>query len=489
MASAQFLDECCQAVASELADRRFNLINNGCPGVPDKTMAHFMTSPKRGKCIEFSVLRSPFDTSSRHGVAPEGFPFRGDITMFCDIPFELLSAINSRAADLVVVIGGGLGTLFEVAACVMQDLPVICYHPSGGASGIIQPLFESFRSRYKRLDVQSVDTVGELARVLDQFVSRFQEANRPTKLAPILDDIERALQQNAQTMSVEIDGDLGSVRHTHEHYSVQQKPPMLISPTLQRPDCTVDEFHLRHAQSESGRVFRYDGIEVAMTRTQLGAMWGPSIDTFILLSVLQSLTRSGEFASALDVGCGSGILALWLAGTRRASRVYGIDSSAKSVLCAQSNLARQSDDLPCTFIQADLEAWELPGAAFDLVVSNPPSIAIPPPLARHSTAFGGTALLRNLLGRLDGLVRAGGQCIVAISRSALLDKAVSDLLRSRAEAGGAEIVGTREVPFNVSKVIVDDEWIEALIATGAVKRRKVGEYHYQHIIDVWRIHV
>jgi release factor glutamine methyltransferase len=73
----------------------------------------------------------------------------------------------------------------------------------------------------------------------------------------------------------------------------------------------------------------------------------------------------------LDVGTGSGAIALALADEHRGARVLGIDTSARALALADENARRLG--LPVRFVRHDL--WHgLPRGRYDLVVSNPPYV-------------------------------------------------------------------------------------------------------------------
>jgi release factor glutamine methyltransferase len=73
----------------------------------------------------------------------------------------------------------------------------------------------------------------------------------------------------------------------------------------------------------------------------------------------------------LDLGTGSGAIALALADELPAARVTGIDVSAEALALAHENAARTG--LSATFTCADFSA-ALPAGPWDLIVSNPPYV-------------------------------------------------------------------------------------------------------------------
>ncbi|MCI0394102.1 MAG: class I SAM-dependent methyltransferase [Chloroflexi bacterium] len=69
---------------------------------------------------------------------------------------------------------------------------------------------------------------------------------------------------------------------------------------------------------------------------------------------------------ALDVACGRGQNAIWLA--RQGYRVLGVDISLVGLTAARAEARRQGVARQTHFVQADLDNWPLPPAAFDLIV-------------------------------------------------------------------------------------------------------------------------
>ena len=82
----------------------------------------------------------------------------------------------------------------------------------------------------------------------------------------------------------------------------------------------------------------------------------------------------GEAVRILDVGTGSGAIAVVLAHARPRSHVTAVELSPAALEVARRNAERHGVLAQVTFLQSDLLA-AVEGAEFDLVVSNPPYIA------------------------------------------------------------------------------------------------------------------
>jgi release factor glutamine methyltransferase len=88
----------------------------------------------------------------------------------------------------------------------------------------------------------------------------------------------------------------------------------------------------------------------------------PRPETELLVELAQDRQR------VLDVGTGSGAIALAIAHEREGARVTGIDNSPDAIEVARANAARNG--LEVEFLIADL----IVGGPYDLIVSNPPYV-------------------------------------------------------------------------------------------------------------------
>jgi release factor glutamine methyltransferase len=96
----------------------------------------------------------------------------------------------------------------------------------------------------------------------------------------------------------------------------------------------------------------------------------PRPDTELLVEL--ALERLPQGASVLDMGTGSGAIAVALAHTRPDARVTALDASVEALDIARANAA--ANGAAVRFLHSDWYA-ALAGESFDLIVSNPPYIA------------------------------------------------------------------------------------------------------------------
>jgi len=96
----------------------------------------------------------------------------------------------------------------------------------------------------------------------------------------------------------------------------------------------------------------------------------PRGDTETLVE--EALKRAAEPCSILDIGTGSGAIAIALAHELPEAQVVAIDVSAEALAVASGNARLNGVETRVSFLQADM--GNLPGGPYDLIVSNPPYI-------------------------------------------------------------------------------------------------------------------
>lgn len=96
----------------------------------------------------------------------------------------------------------------------------------------------------------------------------------------------------------------------------------------------------------------------------------PRPDTEVLVE--EALKRAADSGRILDVGTGSGAIAIALAHELPGATVEGVDISAGALAVAADNARRNGVDGRVAFREGDL--GRLPDGPYDLIVSNPPYI-------------------------------------------------------------------------------------------------------------------
>ena len=101
----------------------------------------------------------------------------------------------------------------------------------------------------------------------------------------------------------------------------------------------------------------------------------PRPDTECIVMECLRLARAFAEARVLDVGTGSGAIAIAVAKHHKGARVTATDVSAEALAVAQRNAARHEVADRMRFLHGDLFAPIPAGERFEFVLSNPPYIA------------------------------------------------------------------------------------------------------------------
>lgn len=164
----------------------------------------------------------------------------------------------------------------------------------------------------------------------------------------------------------------GRVKHmTHAMNDVLRGSFADVSATLARQKSRVlvargprpgpSSFPRRQEHSDLGLTVCAHGAAFAGTKADLG--------TRALLRVLDRMPP--EVATALDLGCGTGVLAAALASVRPGLHVLAVDQSAAAVASARATAAANGLDGRIEIVRDDA-AETVPDGSVDLVVCNPP---------------------------------------------------------------------------------------------------------------------
>lgn len=108
-----------------------------------------------------------------------------------------------------------------------------------------------------------------------------------------------------------------------------------------------------------------------------------------------------------DLGCGSGVLMLLLAGREEALTLTGVELDGLAAGAAQHNLTQNS--LDGQVLCADLRTAPLPAGHFDLVISNPPYFSVGSGKSGGSARSEETCTLDQLCKTAARLTKNGGR--------------------------------------------------------------------------------
>lgn len=147
----------------------------------------------------------------------------------------------------------------------------------------------------------------------------------------------------------------------------------------------------------------------------------PRPDTELLVDAALAAIPSGRAARVLDLGTGSGCIAVTIAAERPRCQVTATDVSVEALAVALRNAERHQ--VPVEFVHSD---WfsALPEGRYDLIVSNPPYIAPDDPHLQQGDlpaepggaliggGMDGMAAIRAILGQCDRWLPPGGRLLL-----------------------------------------------------------------------------
>jgi release factor glutamine methyltransferase len=169
---------------------------------------------------------------------------------------------------------------------------------------------------------------------------------------------------------------------------------------------------------------------------------------FIIEEAIEEARARPPFSTIVDVGTGSGCLAVTLALEFPAARVHATDISPAALTVARRNAERYGVEARVTCIEGDvLAAIDEPA---DLIVSNPPYVPsgdagqLQPEVERyepHAALFGGDdglAVIRRLIAEAPSRLAEGGRLVVEFGFGQ--DAGI----RALAESAGWRVVRVRD---------------------------------------------
>ena len=179
----------------------------------------------------------------------------------------------------------------------------------------------------------------------------------------------------------------------------------------------------------------------------------PRPDTEVLVMELIERARKSESPKILDLGTGSGCIAVTAAVNLPTAQVTAVDLHAGALQVARSNAERHKVTERMEFLEGDLFAPVAAGKRFDFVVSNPPYIpsgelaGLQEDVRKHEPQLaldgGGDGLdvIRRLIAKLPEFLAENGTFLVEIDPPQF--EAVQTML---SEIGGfAKISGVKDL--------------------------------------------
>lgn len=144
----------------------------------------------------------------------------------------------------------------------------------------------------------------------------------------------------------------------------------------------------------------------------------PRPETELLVELALARIPTGAALRILDLGTGSGAIAIAIAKHRPCAQVYATDQSASALQLAQQNAAAHR-----VTVHLSLGSWfaAVPGQQFDLIVSNPPYITgndphliegdlrFEPLHALTDNSTDGLSAIRTIIQQAPQYLSAGGQ--------------------------------------------------------------------------------
>lgn len=167
-------------------------------------------------------------------------------------------------------------------------------------------------------------------------------------------------------------------------------------------------------------------------------VYEPSEDTLLLLDAMEV----PEGARVLEVGSGCGVVSL--AAARRAELVVATDIRAEAAAATHRNATANALHSKVMVVRCDLASALKPGAAFDIVLFNPPYLPVRDGEETWSGGEKGVDVVLRLVRELPSLLRRGGSAFIVVSSLGRFEEAI----RAAEEAGlTAETVAEKKQFF------------------------------------------
>lgn len=476
-----------EEIGNLIAQNGYNIVSDGCQGIPHQVISAFKAHSPRQLAMDISILDQPGKTQSSSAYSPEGFPVAGDINLYTGAHFEVLSLLNTYCVDLIVIYGGGLGALMEGIVAVISDLPVICLHEDSTISSEMSFLFQRYLSIEKKLDIKTMHSLDALGKELGFFKKQFVAQGMRSRLELFLTKMEQPSIEKSRFVTIHVSNDMSSIDYVIGDCSARVlQPSLVIDPTS-----VLDAFNGRSDALEAlyywGRRYVYNDVEIFVDNNLLAEVACPSIDTFLCITCIAALYRDVTVGSAIDIGTGSGIIALWLLSSQIAGDVIANDVSSAAIRCAVENALSNNCAEKFDFRLESFSSLIQRSSPVELAVCNPPYV----PLnvrgdAREYTGFEGLDLLFDVLDCVDRLLTQSGSLILVVSSVTWSDHKFRSKMEALVHCGNAIRLNSTLVPFKVVSVLSDTKRINDLTERGFLYSNKKNKT-LTHVVEIWHI--
>ena len=220
-------------------------------------------------------------------------------------------------------------------------------------------------------------------------------------------------------------------------------------------------------------------------------VFGPTIDTVILGELIAETLESrmgGSKMSAMEIGCGSGLLTALLASSSHIAELTALDISEPAIACTLKNLQVNGYKLDQSTIRVRGErfiAAHYP-EKIDLVVCNPPYIPdsdeARTTMAPYGRAVAGIELGVDILKALPALLSDGGALL--LMTTSVSHKDVMQFLPAGFEWRPALTSEGRRVPLDVDNLWQRPEWRDELLNENRIELDSEGQL-WHHLLPVW----
>ena len=214
----------------------------------------------------------------------------------------------------------------------------------------------------------------------------------------------------------------------------------------------IERIPLQYITGEAG--FRHLTLQVD------SSVLIPRPETEILVEVALELAIHRGGSDVLELGCGSGAIALSLLYESKSTRVVATDISAAAIRTASRNAVRYDLDSRMRFVCGDLLTPLREAPHFDMIISNPPYIrsgdlgALEPgvrdyePRQALDGGVDGLTFYRRIARDAAGLLSAGGQLFLEVG-----DDQSGEAMEILRESGNYVDVAARDDLNGIPRVV------------------------------------